>query len=220
MSVIEAVRLERTLRLLVTGSACVCAREASVPTPEGEGFAGMPELADRGDEWAKRMEEYVADAYRAEYGLDVCVARPVNAYGPRDDFEPDTSHVIPALIRRVVGGETAVVVWGDGAATRSFLFGDDVVRGLMVMAERAEHAGGDQHRDRRGSIDRGSRVPHRAAEWTADERGLRSVEAHGHGPAEAALRRLSGARALGCKAEVPLEDGLARTVAWYRATAS
>jgi GDP-L-fucose synthase len=216
MSIIEAVRLEGTPRLLVTSSACVYAREASVPTPECEGFAGAPELTNRGYGWAKRMEEYLAGAYRAEYGLDVCVARPVNAYGPRDDFEPDTSHVIPALIRRVLGGERPVVVWGDGTATRSFLYVDDFVRGLMVMAERARHAEainiateeevsiGDLARLIVRLSGQATSVVFDPSRPTGQPRRL----------CDASLAR----ELLGFEAKVLLEDGLARTIAWYRAT--
>jgi GDP-L-fucose synthase len=214
VSVIEAARLEATPRFLVTSSACVYPRDASVPTPEHEGFARVPEVTNSGYGWAKRMEEYLAGAYHAEFGLDVCVARPVNAYGPHDNFDPWTGHVIPALIRRVLGGESPLRVWGDGTATRSFLYVDDVVRGLLAVAERARETDAiNIATDEEVSVGDLARLVVRLT-------GRNTIVEFDPSKPSGQRRRLcdtSRARqALGFKAEVGLEEGLARTIAWYR----
>jgi nucleoside-diphosphate-sugar epimerase len=101
MHVLEAARLASVERFLVTSSACVYPRQVTIPTPESEGFVGRPEPTNEGYGWAKRMAEFLGAAYAEEYGMAVGIARPYNCYGPRDDFDPETSHVIPALIRRI-----------------------------------------------------------------------------------------------------------------------
>jgi GDP-L-fucose synthase len=215
LSVIEAARLEQTPRFVATSSACVYPREASVPTPEREGFAGVPEVTNGGYGWAKRMEEYLAAAYREEFGLDACVARPVNAYGPRDNFDPQTSHVIPSLIRRVLGGENPLRVWGDGTATRSFLYVDDFVRGLMLVAERVRRPEAiNIATDEEISVGDLARL-------VVDLTGQRTTIEFDPSKPSGQPRRLCDTTLarhdLGFKAEVRLENGLARTIAWYRA---
>jgi GDP-L-fucose synthase len=127
-------------RYLVTSSACVYPRVCSIPTPESEGFLDEPEPTNAGYGWAKRMEEFVGRAAMQEFGLPVAIARPYNCYGPRDDFEPATSHVIPALIRKAVeasqAGQSEFQVWGDGTHSRGFLYVDDFARGLVEVAAR------------------------------------------------------------------------------------
>lgn len=128
-------------RFLVTSSACVYPRHCSIPTPEEEGLLGEPEPTNSGYGWAKRMEEVLGQQYAQEFGLSVAIARPYNAYGPRDDFEPATSHVIPALIRKALLTEDGVLpVWGDGSHSRSFLYVDDFARGLLEVAARYPEA--------------------------------------------------------------------------------
>ena len=93
-----------------------------------------------GDERAVRSREegilVGAQAYREQYGLDAIFLLPANLYGPRDNFDLETSHVIPALIRKMVEADDEVVLWGDGSPTREFLYVDDCVEALMLAAER------------------------------------------------------------------------------------
>lgn len=137
----EAARKHGVGRVLVTSSACVYPRHCEIPTPESEGFRDRPEPTNEGYGWAKRMEEFLAQAYSDEYGMSVAVARPYNAYGPRDDFEPASSHVIPALIRKAFLAEGDVLeVWGSGKQSRSFLYVTDFADGLIRVCERATTA--------------------------------------------------------------------------------
>lgn len=141
LSVIEAARLASVHKFLVTSSACVYPRHVSIPTPESEGFLEQPEVTNAGYGWSKRMQEYLALAYAEEHDFPVVTARPYNAYGPRDDFDPETSHVIAGLIHKIEQShrhnEDHIVVWGDGSASRSFLYVEDFARGLLTVAEKA-----------------------------------------------------------------------------------
>src|SRR6266704_5986668 len=137
LATMEAARRASVGRLLVVSSACVYPRDCAIPTPESEGFAGRPEPTNEGYGWSKRMEEFLAAAYAREFGLSVAVARPYNAYGPRDNFDPASSHVIPALVRKAFESTDGFLnVWGDGSHSRSFLYVDDFARGLLEVAAR------------------------------------------------------------------------------------
>lgn len=136
LNVLEAARLVKIKRLLLVSSACVYPRHCLVPTPESEGFKAEPEPTNYGYGWAKRIAEVLAKTYAQEYGLRVGIVRPYNAYGPGDNFDPKQSHVIPALVKRVLDGENPLVVWGDGSASRSFIYVDDVVKGMMLALEK------------------------------------------------------------------------------------
>jgi len=133
---IEAARKKGVERFLVVSSACVYPRECSVPTPESEGFLDEPEPTNGGYGWAKRMNEKLGMYYAEEFGMKVGIVRPYNCYGPRDHFDPDVSHVIPALIKRVMDGENPVKVWGSGKQTRAFLYVEDLAEGMILAIEK------------------------------------------------------------------------------------
>lgn len=139
--VFDACVAEGVQKVLYTSSACVYPGNAPIPTGEELGFVGDPEETNLGYGWAKRVGELCARFYAEEHGLQVAIVRPYNAYGPRDDFDLRTSHVIPSLIRRALeepGGE--LVVWGSGRQTRSFIFVSDLVYALMLAVEKAPGA--------------------------------------------------------------------------------
>jgi len=135
-NMLEAARLSRVERFLLVSSACVYPRQCLIPTPESEGLRYIPEPTNEGYGWAKRMAEAQAMFYAKEFGMKVAIVRPYNAYGPRDCFEPERSHVIPALIRRVFAEENPLVVWGDGEQSRAFLYVEDFARGLVEITEK------------------------------------------------------------------------------------
>lgn len=218
LNMLEAARREDVGRFLVVSSACVYPRDCVVPTPEGEGFRDRPEATNEGYGWAKRMSEYLGRAYRDEFGLKTAIARPYNAYGPRDHFDPGTSHVIAALVKRVCDGEDPVVVWGNGRPSRAFLYVDDFARGLIEVAEKYPQA---------DPVNLGT-----DEEVTIKELALKIMRIAG---SKAKLRfdpsKPSGqprrncdtrkARELvGFQAAVPLDEGLRRTIEWYRANRS
>lgn len=215
MSMIEAARLEKVKRYLVVSSACVYPRDCAIPTPESEGFRGRPEATNEGYGWSKRMAEYLGKAYADEHGMSVAVARPCNAYGPRDDFNPERSHVIAALVRRACEGEDPLVVWGDGRATRSFLYVEDFARGLLEVAERGPvgeplNVGADEEVSVAQLARTIARLAGNGARLSFDPSR----------PSGQPRRRCDATKirkTLGFKTRVSLEEGLSRTIAWYRA---
>ncbi|HVA67206.1 MAG TPA: NAD-dependent epimerase/dehydratase family protein [Elusimicrobiota bacterium] len=217
MNVLEAARLEKVERFLTVSSACVYPRFCSLPTPEEEGFKDVPEPTNQGYGWAKRMEEFLSAGYAQEFGMKIAVARPYNAYGPRDNFDPKSSHVIAALVRRVVEGENPLKVWGNGDNSRSFLYVKDFARGLILTAEKYPEADavnlGAGEEIRIGDLVRLiCRLAGAAPKIVFDS----SM------PTGQPRRRCDtqkAERVLGFKAEYSLEQGLKETIAWRRAAA-
>lgn len=134
-NMLEAARSNMIERFLVVSSACVYPRYCTIPTPEEEGFKGVPEPTNEGYGWAKRMAEVQARAYAQEFGMKIAIIRPYNTYGPRDHFDPEKSHVIPALIKRIFDGENPLTVWGDGEQSRAFLYVEDLAAGMLKVIE-------------------------------------------------------------------------------------
>ena len=130
----EAARKADVQRYLYTSSVGVY-HPASLFV-EDEAWDGPPHHTDRFAGWAKRMGELQAEAYKTEYGWDqIAIVRPSNVYGPKDNFDPQTAMVIPALINRVAAGENPLVVWGDGSAIRDFIYSKDVAEGMLLAME-------------------------------------------------------------------------------------
>jgi GDP-L-fucose synthase len=190
-------------------------RDCAIPTPEAEGVRGVPEKTNEGYGWAKRMAEYAGRAYAEEFGMEIAIARPYNAYGPRDHFDPERSHVIAALVKRVCDGENPVKVWGDGGATRSFLYVEDFARGLLEVAEKYPKAdplnvGADDEVSVRELAEMIVRLSGSRARLVFDPSK----------PSGQPRRRCDVAKAkkaIGFTARVALPEGLAKTIAWYRA---
>jgi GDP-L-fucose synthase len=214
LTVLEASRRAAVGRFVVVSSACVYPRDCAIPTPETEGFRDEPEVTNAGYGWAKRMQEYLGRAYREEFGMEVAIARPYNAYGPRDHFDPARSHVIAALVKRVCDGENPVEVWGDGRTTRSFLFVEDFARGIVETAAKYPKADplniGADDEISVGDLARAIvRLAGTGARLTFDPSK----------PSGQPRRRCEVSKArekIGFRARVGLEEGLAKTIAWYR----
>ena len=215
LNMLEAAREAKARRFLVVSSACVYRRDCAIPTPESEGFEGLPEPTNEGYGWAKRMAEMLGASYAREFGLEVAIARPYNAYGPRDHFDSAENHVIPSLVRRFARGEDPVRVWGDGSASRAFLFVEDAARGLLDAAERCPDAdpvnlGTDEEVTVRALAETIKRLSGSKARLEFDPSK----------PSGQPRRNCDTRKALakaGFAAKVGLEEGLRRTVEWYRA---
>jgi len=119
---------------LQCSTACIYPHDAIVPTPESEGTRGEPEPTNAGYGWAKRMGERLAAWYARETEMQIVIVRPFNAYGPRDYYDTATSHVIPALIKRVLDGDDPVEVWGSGNQSRVFVHAKDFATGIKLVA--------------------------------------------------------------------------------------
>ena len=217
-NVIKAAQEAKVDRFLVTSSACVYPRFCSIPTPEEEGVKDEPEPTNSGYGWSKRMEEYLGAKYAEEFGLSVAIARPYNAYGPRDNFKPQSSHVIPALIRKAFETtEDTFHVWGDGSHSRSFLYVDDFSRGLLECSARYPKAdpiniGADEEVTIKEtaikiahevSIIRGKKI-----EPKFDPQGLT-------GQPRRKCDTKKAEKAIGYQAQVKFDDGIKKTVNWF-----
>ena len=135
-TMLEAARLAQVERFLVVSSACIYPQNAAIPTAETEGFKNEPEPTNGGYGWAKRIAEKLGMYYAEEFGMNIGIVRPYNAYGPRDHFDPTSSHVIPALIKRILNGEDPLKVWGSGRQSRAFLYVDDLAEGMIQAIEK------------------------------------------------------------------------------------
>ena len=210
---LEAARQAGVSRVLMASTACVYPRGATVPTPEREGFLGQPEPTNAGYGWAKRMAEFLAEAYASEFGLDITIVRPYNAYGPRDHFGREDSHVIAALMARVLRGDDPVLVWGDGRVTRSFLYVEDLARGIVDAAERGRPEPLNLGADEEVTVAELAAMILRAA---GSKARLRFDPSQPSGQPRRSCDATRARRLLGFKARVRLHEGLQRTVAWYR----
>jgi GDP-L-fucose synthase len=127
-------------KFVAAGTVCAYPKFAPTPFREEDLWNGYPEETNAPYGLAKKMLLVQSQAYREEYGYNSIYLLPVNLYGPRDNFDPASSHVIPALIRKCLEararGDDDVVVWGDGSPTREFLYVEDAAEGLVLAAER------------------------------------------------------------------------------------
>ena len=213
-NVLEQARLHSTPKLVIVGTVCAYPKFAPVPFSEEDLWDGYPEETNAPYGIAKKAVLVGAQAYREQYGLDAIFLLPTNLYGPRDNFDLETSHVIPALIRKMVESGDEVVLWGDGSPTREFLYVDDCVEGLVLAAERYNGA-------EPVNLGAAREISIRdLAELIADVTGFEGTIAWDTTKPNGQPRRsVDGSRArelFGFEARTPLRDGIERTVAWYR----
>ncbi|MCW8140968.1 MAG: GDP-L-fucose synthase [Planctomycetota bacterium] len=216
---VEAARRRGVPKVVLLGTVCAYPKHAPVPFREESLWDGYPEETNAPYGLAKKMLLVQSQAYRQEYGYDSIFLLPVNLYGPRDHFDPAVSHVIPALIKKVIdaqeAGEDEIVCWGDGTPTREFLHAADAAEGILLAAERY---------DRSDPVNLGSgeevTIEH-LAETIARLCGFEGrIAWDPTKPNGQPRRRLDTTKAealFGFKARRRLEDGLAETIAWYRA---
>ena len=215
LNMIEAARLQKVPRYLVVSTACVYPRDCAIPTPESEGFRDAPERTNEGYGWAKRMGEYLGRSYAREFGMKIAIVRPYNAYGPRDHYDPKQSHVIAALVRRVCRGENPLKVWGDGTSTRAFLYVEDFARGLLDVAEKYPKADPvNIGSEKEVSIKDLAKAVLRAA--GAEKTKLVFDPSKPSGQPRRACDTKKSRKVLGFTATISLDEGLRRTIAWYR----
>jgi GDP-L-fucose synthase len=215
-NVLEQARLYGSAKLVVAGTVCAYPKNTPVPFREDELWNGYPEETNAPYGVAKKSILVGAQAYREQYGLNSIFLLPANLYGPRDNFDLDSSHVIPALVRKMVEGEDEVVLWGDGSPTREFLYVEDCANGLVRAAELY---------DRPEPVNLGTGVEtsirelaETIAELTGFSGEIRWDTSMPNGQPRRSLDASRAERLFGFKAETPLREGLERTIAWYRAS--
>jgi GDP-L-fucose synthase len=214
--VLELSRIGGVGKVVVTGTVCAYPKFTPVPFSEDDLWDGYPEETNAPYGVAKKSILVGAQAYREQYGLDTIYLLPANLYGPRDNFDLETSHVIPALIRKMVESHDEVVLWGDGSPTREFLYVDDCAEGLLLAADRYD---GPEPVNLGTSEEISIRD---LAELIAELTGFDGeIVWDTSMPNGQPRRRLDVARAeklFGFVAGTSLRDGLTRTIEWYRAS--
>ena len=222
LHLVEHARRTGIEKFVHTGTVCAYPKHCPTPFREEDLWNGYPEETNAPYGIAKKGVFVMLDGYRQEYGLNSAVVVPVNLYGPRDNFDPASSHVIPALIRKCeearVSGAQEVVCWGTGAATREFLHVDDAAEGIVRAAEVMDEpvpinlGGGIEVpiRDLVARIAAAVGFTGRIA-WDASKPD---------GQPRRALDISRARRLLGWEPRRDFDDGLRETVAWWRAHAS
>jgi len=213
----EASRLAGVGRFVAVGTVCSYPKHAPVPFREETLWDGYPEETNAPYGLAKKMLLVQAQAYRAEYGFDAVFLLPVNLYGPGDDFDPASSHVIPALVRKLVeareAGTPAVEVWGTGRASREFLYVADAAEGIVRATERYDS-------EAPVNLGTGAEITIRAlAEkirgLVGYEGELRWNPSEPDGQPRRCLDTSRAAAEFGFRARTDFETGLRRTIDWY-----
>ncbi len=219
VNVLEQARIHNTNKVVMVGTICSYPKFAPIPFREGDLWNGYPEETNAPYGVAKKALLVGGQAYREQYGLNAVTLLPVNLYGPRDNFDLQSSHVIPALIRKMIEsqerGETSVTLWGDGTPTREFLYVEDAARGLYL-------AGRDYNDPDPVNLGTGTEISIKAlAELIAEATGFAGeIIWDATKPNGQPRRQLDVTRAqerFGFTAETSFADGLKQTVAWYRA---
>lgn len=217
VQLMEHARLAGVGKFVAIGTVCAYPKFAPVPFREDDLWKGYPEETNAPYGLAKKMLLVQAHAYRQQYGFNVIYLLPTNVYGPGDNFDPRSSHVIPALIKKCVdaveSGQNEIVVWGDGSPTREFLYVEDAAEGIVLASE---------HYDKPDPVNLGSG-------FEISIRDLVGLIVRHTGftgritwditkPNGQPRRKLDTSRAereFGFRARVDFEDRLRQTVAWY-----
>lgn len=205
-------------KFVAVGTICAYPKFAPIPFKEDDLWNGYPEETNAPYGLAKKMMLVQGQAYRKQYGFNSIYLLPVNMYGPDDNFNPDSSHVIPALIRRFIEAKESkaatVTVWGTGTPTREFLYVDDAARGILLAAE---------HYNEGDPVNLGSSFEISIADLTkviAKVVGYKGkIVFDADKPDGQPRRKLDVSRArekFGFESQVSFEDGLKNTVEWYQ----
>jgi GDP-L-fucose synthase len=220
--VIEQSRLHGVDKLLVLGTVCAYPKFAPVPFREEDLWNGYPEETNAPYGIAKKALLVGSQTYREQYGLQSVYLLPVNLYGPRDNFNLETSHVIPALIRKMLEAqerrETEVVLWGDGSPTREFLYVEDAAEGIVLAALRYD--GPEPVNLGTGDEVSIKELAELIGEATGFEGELVWDTSKPNGQPRRKLDTSRAKELFGFEASTPFREGIARTVAWYREHAS
>lgn len=204
-------------KFVAIGTICAYPKFTPVPFKEENIWDGYPEETNAPYGLAKKMLLVQAQAYRQQYGYNAIFLLPVNLYGPGDNFNPDSSHVIPALIRKCVEardqGIREIVAWGDGSPTREFLYVEDAAEGILLATEKyngseAVNLGSGYEISIKDLTNLIARLTNYTGRITWDiskpnGQPRRSLDTH------------RAMEFFGFKAQMPFEEGLRRTIAWY-----
>lgn len=215
---IEAARETSLTKLVALGTICSYPKFAPVPFKEDGIWDGYPEETNAPYGLAKKMLLVQSQAYRAQYGLNSSVLFPVNLYGPRDNFDLESSHVIPALIRKMIEARGAnapeVLVWGDGSATREFLHARDAADGILLACERYDSS--EPVNLGAGFEIKIKDLAELVQRLTGYQGQLRWDTSRPNGQPRRMLDVERAREQFGFTAKIGFEEGLLETIEWYR----
>jgi GDP-L-fucose synthase len=220
VQLMEQARLAGVDKVVTIGTVCAYPKFAPVPFREDDLWNGYPEETNAPYGLAKKMLLVQGQAYREQYGFRSIHLVPVNLYGPRDNFDPDSSHVIPALIKKCVDAlearAPAVTIWGTGKASREFLYAADAAEGIVLAAERYD---GPEP----VNLGTGNEISIAAlVDLIASLTGFRGEIVWDSSKPDGQPRRMldtsRAERAFGFRARTPFGEGLRRTIEWYVAS--
>jgi GDP-L-fucose synthase len=217
VQLIEQARLRKVKKFVALGTVCAYPKFTPTPFREEDLWNGYPEETNAPYGLAKKMMLVQSQSYRQQYGFNSVFLLPANLYGPGDNFDPESSHVIPALIRKCIEareqGASFVEAWGTGNASREFLYVEDCAEGVLRASARYDES-------EPVNIGTGNEI--KISELLKTIARLTNFTGEIHWrtdrPDGQPRRRLDVTRALekfGFKARVPLEEGLRKTIAWY-----
>lgn len=217
VELMEQARLHHVEKFVTVGTVCSYPKHTPVPFREDDLWDGYPEETNAPYGIAKKVLLVQGQAYRQEYGFASVHLLVVNLYGPRDDFDPATSHVIPALIRKCVeareGGLDRITVWGDGTPTREFLYVKDAARGIVLASERYDDA-------QPVNIGSGMEISigdlvEKIAELTGFDGDIEWDASQPNGQPRRYLDTTRARQSFGFEVSTGFEEGLRRTIQWY-----
>ncbi|MCK9631801.1 MAG: GDP-L-fucose synthase [Methanoregula sp.] len=217
IQMIEAARQEPVDKCVIVGTICAYPKFTPVPFKEDDLWTGYPEETNAPYGLAKKMLLVQSQAYRQEYGFNSIYLLPVNLYGPGDNFDPSSSHVIPALIKKFTDAKWEnkpfVDVWGTGKASREFLYVDDAARGIILATER-------YNKPDPVNLGAGMEITIRdlvalIQELTGYSGEIRWDTTKPDGQPKRSLDVSRAQREFGFEAQMPFREGLERTIAWY-----
>ncbi|MCC6164907.1 MAG: GDP-L-fucose synthase [Acidobacteria bacterium] len=214
----EQARRHDVAKFLTVGTICAYPKFTPVPFKEEDLWRGYPEETNAPYGLAKKLLLVQGQAYRQQYGFNAIHLLLVNLYGPRDNFHPDSSHVIPALIKKCVdareSGAESISVWGTGRATREFLYVEDAVEGILSAAERYD--GADPVNLGAGFEISIRNLAELIARLTGFEGRIDWDTSKPDGQPRRSLDTTRAEREFGFTARTGFEEGLRRTIDWYR----
>jgi GDP-L-fucose synthase len=218
IQLMEVARQEEVAKFVAVGTVCAYPKYTPVPFKEDELWNGYPEETNAPYGLAKKMSLVQSQAYRQQYGYNSIFLLPVNLYGPGDNFDPESSHVIPALIRKfteaVQKNKKEVEVWGTGKASREFLYVEDAARGILLAAEK--YNGPEPVNLGAGFEIKIVDLVELIAELTEFDGEIRWDTTKPDGQPRRCLDVSRAEKEFGFKAETDFRAGLKKTIEWYQ----
>ena len=218
LNMIELARLNQTEKFVGIGTICAYPKHTPVPFKESELWNGYPEETNAPYGLAKKMMLVMSQAYRQQYGCNMIYLLPVNLYGPGDNFNLNSSHVIPAIIRKCIdavdSGDKSITCWGTGSATREFLYAPDAAEAIVQATI---------HYDDQEPVNVGSGMEITIKDLTnliinlCDYKGkIKWDKSKPDGQPRRCLNTKKAKKEFGWSAKTKFEDGLEKTIAWYK----